>query len=218
MIIDVGAHTGTSFKPYLKQSWRVFAYEPDSTKHPKLDAMLPNPLLTISRDAVADVARASVQFYTSPESTGIASLVPFRSSHTPAEAVATTTLAAEIKKHRITHIDYLKIDTEGYDLQVLKGHDFDIAPEVIMCEFDEIKTRPQHFGHHAIGQLLLDRGYRVFCSQWAPLVRYGSGHTWHSVAPYPCELHHPDAWGNFIALHPRGNLETLAELLQPHLQ
>ncbi len=216
-MIDVGAHTGSSFKPYLRQSWRVFAYEPDSTKHPKLNALLPNPLLSLSQHAVADVVQSAAQFYTSPESTGIASLVPFRASHTPAESVPVTTLAIEIQQHRITHIDYLKIDTEGFDLQVLKGHNFDVAPEVIMCEFDEIKTRPQHFGHHAIGKLLLEEGYAVFCSQWAPLVRYGSGHTWHCIARYPCELHHPDAWGNYIALHPRGHLDTLTTLLSPHV-
>jgi FkbM family methyltransferase len=217
VIIDVGAHFGTSFKPYLREGWRVYAYEPDSTKLEKIEPFLSNPLFTFSRSAVADTVKEGVQFYTSPESTGIASLVAFRDSHAPSEKVSTTTLAIELKQHGITKLDYLKIDTEGYDLHVLKGHDWSVRPEVIMCEFDEIKTRPQGFGYRAIGDLLRSHDYVVYCSQWAPLVKYGSGHAWHSIAAYPCELHHADAWGNFIAVRGDADVETMAQLVKPHV-
>lgn len=217
-MIDVGAHFGTSFRDYLKQGWRVVAFEPDSTKHDKLRGYQPNPLFTFLCDAVADQPRGAMQFYTSPESTGIASLVAFRASHTPSQMVAVTTLAARLRELQIHSIDYLKIDTEGYDLQVLRGHDWSIQPELIMCEFDEIKTRPQGFGFRAIGDLLVSHAYVAYCSQWAPLVRYGSGHAWHSIRRYPCDLHHPDAWGNFIAIR-RDNAHenTLEALIAPHL-
>jgi FkbM family methyltransferase len=32
-----------------------------------------------------------------------------------------TTLDIFVQKHSIQHIDYLKIDTEGYEINVLKG-------------------------------------------------------------------------------------------------
>jgi FkbM family methyltransferase len=217
-MIDVGAHFGTSFRQYLNQGWRVVAFEPDSTKHEKLRPYQSNPLFTFFPEALADQPREDVQFYTSPESTGIASLVAFRSSHTPAEKVAVTTLSLRLHALQISSIDYLKIDTEGYDLQVLRGHDWSIQPELIMCEFDEIKTRPQGFGYRKIGDLLLSHDYAVYCSQWAPLVRYGSGHAWHSIRRYPCDLHHADAWGNFIAIHRENAHEkTLKDLIAPHL-
>ncbi len=217
VMIDVGAHFGTSLRPYLNQGWRVIAFEPDSTKLDKLRPYLANPNLTFLQAAVGDVASEGVQFYTSPESTGIASLVPFRESHTPSEHVPVVTLRDELTRLGVTSIDYLKIDTEGYDHQVLLGHDWNVRPDVIMCEFDEIKTRPQHFDFRKLGDLLLSRGYRVYCSQWAPLVRYGSGHAWHSVSAYPCELHHADAWGNFIAVREDAHVSTMESLLQPHL-
>lgn len=217
VMIDVGAHFGTSFKAYLRQGWRVFAYEPDSTKHEKLQPFLSDPRFMFSRAAVADEVKDGVQFFTSPESTGIASLVAFRESHSPSETVSTTTLSVEVQQHGIQELDYLKIDTEGYDLHVLKGHDWSVRPEVIMTEFDEIKTRQQGFGHRAIGDLLLAHGYVVYCSQWAPLVKYGSGHSWHSISEYPCDLHHPDAWGNFIAIREDASVETMANLVKPHL-
>jgi FkbM family methyltransferase len=216
-MIDVGAHTGTSFRNYLRQGWRVYAYEPDSTKLAALQPHLANPNLTFARVAVADVPRDAMQFYTSPESTGIASLVPFRTSHVPSETVPVVALRDEVRRHGIASIDFLKIDTEGFDLHVLRGHDWDVSPEVILTEFDEVKTRPQGFDHHAIGELLISHGYAVYCSQWAPLVRYGSGHAWHSIRHYPCDLHHPDAWGNFVAVRADAHLDAIEQLVAPHL-
>lgn len=215
-MIDVGAQFGTSFRPYLNQGWRIVAFEPDSTKLPKLEQYLSNPKLSFFRKAVGDKPVESVQFYTSPESTGISSLVPFRDSHAPSETVEVTTLAIELPKLGVTSIDYLKIDTEGYDLSVLRGHDWSVRPEVIMAEFDELKTRPIGHDYRAIGDLLLANGYDAYVSQWAPLVRYGSGHAWHSLAQYPCDLHHPDAWGNFIAVRSDAHVQTMEELIAPH--
>ncbi len=216
-MIDVGAHFGTSFRSYLQQGWRIVAFEPDSTKLPKLQPYLNHPNLTFYQAAVGDQAGGKVQFYTSAESTGIASLVPFRESHTPSEMVDRTTLAVELSKLKIDKIDYLKIDTEGYDLHVLKGHDWRVLPEVIMTEFDEIKTRPQNFSFKEIGDLLVSQGYEVWCSEWAPLVKYGSGHAWSSIKKYPCELNHADGWGNFIAIRSDAHVETMESLIAPHL-
>jgi len=216
-LIDVGAHFGTSFRQYLNEGWRVLAFEPDSTKFEKLRPYQGQPKFELVTAAVGDSAETSVQFYTSPESTGIASLVPFRESHVPAEQVKQTTLATELKTRGIDKIDFLKIDTEGYDLLVLRGHDWSIRPEVILTEFDEVKTRHLGTSYRDIGDLLRQNSYVVFCSQWAPLVRYGSGHAWHSIAKYPCELHHADAWGNFVAVRADTNVQTMRDLVAPHL-
>ena len=219
IIVDVGAQFGTSFRPYLQIGWRAIAFEPDSTKWPTLQKYVANPLLTLSNKAVGDVPRSDVQFFTSAESTGISSLVAFRDSHVPSEKVTQTTLADELAALHIDSIDYLKIDTEGYDYFVLKGYDWRVLPEVIMCEFDEVKTR--HIGktNHDLAQLLLRKGYTTWCSAWEPLVKYGSGHMWHSLTPYESathQLHNQDAWGNFIAVRGAG-VEQMRELIAPHV-
>ena len=216
-MIDVGAHFGTSFRQYLGEGWRVLAFEPDSTKFDKLRPYEANPNFELLKVAVGDAAKSDVQFFTSPESTGIASLVPFRDSHTPAEKVQQLTLGGELAKRGIATIDFLKIDTEGYDLLVLRGHDWTIRPEVILTEFDEVKTR--HLGTHYrdIGDFLLSHGYTVFCSQWQPLVKYGTGHTWEAIGQYPCELKHADAWGNFVAVRMDAGVETMRQLVNPHV-
>lgn len=216
VMIDVGAQFGTSFRPYLNLGWRCVAFEPDSTKFEKLEKYKANPLLTFFPHAVGDKPAEGVQFFTSPESTGIATLAPFRPSHVPSEKVRVVTLADELRALSIKTIDYLKIDTEGYDLAVLRGHDWGILPEVIMCEMDEVKTRPIGHNFQTLGDLLAGHGYTVWLSQWAPLVQYGSGHTWHSISRYPCALHHPDAWGNFVAVRNDAFVETMTELIGPH--
>ena len=217
VMVDVGAQFGTSFKPYLNQGWRCIAFEPDSTKLAKLQQFLSNPQLTFLQAAVGEKPAASMQFYTSTESTGISSLVAFRHSHTPSESVPVTTLAIELPKLGIERIDYLKIDTEGYDLFVLRGHDWRIKPDVVMAEFDETKTRHVGTSYRDIGDLLLKQGYTVYASEWQPLLRYGSGHTWQAMKPYPCDLDHPDAWGNFIAVCNDANVAAMKALVQPHM-
>ena len=216
-MVDVGAHSGTSFRPYLEQGWRVLAFEPDSTKHAKLSRFIGRPGYTFLPFAVGDQPSAAVQFFTSPESTGISSLVPFRSSHTPADQVPVTTLAAELAAANIKAVDYLKVDTEGYDLAVLRGHDWRVKPDVLMCEFDEVKTRILGHDYRSLGDLLLDQGYAVWLSQWVPLERYGSGHTWNSIGPYPGPLHTADAWGNFIAVRQDSAVHTMRDLVSTHL-
>jgi len=52
-------------------------------------------------------------------------------------------------------IDYLPIDTEGSELEILKGFDFDeFDISIIMCEHNFTEKRAEIHG------LLVDKGYR----------------------------------------------------------
>jgi len=224
MMIDVGAHFGTSFRNYLNAGWRVIAFEPDATKFAKLAAYEGRPGFELLKVAVSDSPREAMPFYTSTESTGIASLLAFRESHMLADQVKVVTLKEVLQERQITKIDFLKIDTEGYDLQVLRGHDWTIKPEVILTEFDEVKTR--HLGHHmnALADLIAAHGYEIYISEWFPLERYGANHQWRCISEYPAQLQHDNAWGNLIAI--RGGaldaqnsalLDRMRQLIVPHL-
>lgn len=216
-MVDVGAQFGTSFRDYLRRDWRVLAFEPDALKFPQLARYESSPFLTLVKKAVGDRPSDGMPFFTSPESTGISSIVPFRDSHVPAGAVPVVTLTDELAIMGGRHVDYLKIDTEGYDLAVLCGFPWDRGrPEVILAEFDEIKTRRLGHTFRAIGDLIIRHGYDVYCSQWHPIVRYGGGYGWHSIVRYPCDLFHADAWGNFIAVRSDASTETMARLVGAH--
>lgn len=48
-------------------------------------------------------------------------MIPFHESHKEVGTIDTITLSKYIEKKEIKEIDFLKIDTEGYDLFVLQG-------------------------------------------------------------------------------------------------
>jgi len=61
-------------------------------------------------------------------------------------------LSEIIKKYKISHIDYMNVDVEGLDLQVLKSHNWSIKPKVISVE-DSNKE--------GIGSFLSQHGYEL---------------------------------------------------------
>ncbi len=76
--------------------------------------------------------------------------------HMITEKVAVVTLQALLKKHKVTKIDILQIDTEGYDYHVLKQIPFDkIKPSIIIFE-DRHLTEKQKY---LCQKLLADNGY-----------------------------------------------------------
>ena len=212
VMIDVGAMRGLALSPFCQAGWQVFAFEPDPTNRKELETRFGhNPNLTIDGRAVADRIAENMPFYSSPESPGISSLHPFRKSHEETCTVSTTTIADFAREKGLHQIDYLKIDAEGYDLLVLKGVPWDsIKPKVIMCEFEDSKTRSLGYTMHDMAHYLTERGYTVLVSEWHPVIRYGTKQDWHRFVPYPCELDDPDAWGNLIAFREQPDLQEIA--------
>jgi|GEM_PF-62360 len=214
LMIDVGAMHGSALAPFLEHGWRVFAFEPDPVNRTELKERFgSHPRLMIDNRAVTHKAGEEMPFYRSDESSGISSLHPFHKSHKETCRVSTTTIADFVREKDLHHIDYLKIDVEGYDFQVLKGVPWDrIKPNVIMCEFEDSKTRSLGYAMHDMARYLTERGYTVLVSEWHPVIRYGVKHDWHRLVTYPCELNHPDAWGNLIAFREQPNLQTIATI------
>jgi FkbM family methyltransferase len=214
VMIDVGAHTGTTFRPFLDRGWRVLAAEPDPSKFPALDRFAGVDNFSLLPVALGDCEETERQFFTSSESTGISSLIPFRASHVPSAMVRVTTLARVIEEYGIERVEFLKIDTEGYDERVLRGFPWwRLKPEVILCEFDEQKQCGLDSDYRSLGHLLLSQGYHVYISEWDPIERYGGSHRWRDVRPFPCTLAHPAAWGNFIALRAGADVARLERVL-----
>ena len=48
------------------------------------------------------------------------------------------TLDSLIAKHKFEHINYLKIDVEGHELNILDNYSWEIEPDVIKCEHAHI--------------------------------------------------------------------------------
>jgi FkbM family methyltransferase len=201
VMVDVGAHHGDSCWPFLDSGWTVWAFEPDPGNARRLEGLQrKHPGLHLDRRAVTDSDGHTMTLYTSELSTGISSLHPFHESHREGARVETVTLAGFCRERGIGGIDFLKIDTEGFDLPVLKGHDWDGSrPTVVMCEFEDRRTDSTGYSSLDLAALLRDRNYHLAVSEWHPVVDYGGTHRWRRVFAFGDEPLDGAAWGNLVA-------------------
>jgi FkbM family methyltransferase len=200
VMVDVGAHFGESLSPYLERGWKIHAFEPDPTNRKRLKQNVEGKNIQLYECAVSDREDDGVAFFASPESDGISGLSAFRETHHQVDTVRLTTLTRVLSEANESKVDYLKIDTEGHDLFVLRGFPWSrIQPDVVMCEFEDSKTIPLGYNYIKIGDYLLGKGYIVFLSEWFPIKRYGANHKWRQWRSYPCQLQDKNGWGNLVA-------------------
>lgn len=201
IMLDVGAHVGTSAEYFHDHGWTIHCFEPDAKNRAQLvERFKTSDKVTIDPRAVSDKPAEGVSFFTSPESTGISGLHAFRDTHQVSDRVDVTTVADIVHKRDLTRIDFLKIDVEGFDLSVLKGVPWNtLKPEVIECEFEDAKTLRLGHDWKFVADFLRDKGYSVYISEWHPIIRYGISHDWKCIHKYPdCEISE-NAWGNILA-------------------
>jgi FkbM family methyltransferase len=216
VMVDVGAHFGSALHAFAERGWQVYAYEPDPDNRQKLmQRVNDHSNVRVDDRAVSDRPGQVLPFFSSEESTGISGLSAFRDSHQQRCEVVTTTVAQICEEHHLGEIDFLKIDTEGFDLMVLKGVPWEqIRPRVIECEFEDRKTVPLGYSFHDLAQYLVDRGYTVLVSEWHPVIRYGIRHDWYRLMTYPCQLDNAEAWGNLLAFREPPDLDQVAAIAQ----
>ena len=216
IMIDVGAHHGGSLAPFAQAGWQVYAFEPHSGNRAILTNSFGNlPNIHIDDRAVSDHLEDEVTFYKSVESTGVSGLCAFLPSHKAAEKVSVTTLQRFLVEQKLEkqEIDFLKIDTEGFDLMVLKGFPWnEKQPRMILCEFEDSKTMPLGYSFQDLAAFLVERGYKLVISEWYPVKRYGGLHDWKRFTTYPCTLEDPTAWGNIFAVKDDNLYQRLLEV------
>lgn len=91
VMIDVGAHQGSSLIGFLDDGWTVYAFEPDDknrgllqervSRHPNKDRILIDPR------CVGREPQSGMPFYASEESSGISSLAAFHRTHVASQHV-----------------------------------------------------------------------------------------------------------------------------------
>lgn len=208
VMIDVGAHYGSSLLPFAKLGWEVFAFEPDDENRGRLYERLSREAsafrVQVDARCVGDTPAPKVSFYRSPISSGISAVTAFHHSHTKSQDVEVITLSQFLIERNIKQVNYLKIDTEGSDLYVLRGFPWEVAlrPMVILCEYEDRKTRPLGHTWRDIAYYLECRGYVIYLSEWHPVVRYGIRHDFKALKRLPDADVDSNGWGNIIAFRP----------------
>ena len=217
MMVDVGTHHGGSSVGFLKAGWRVLGFEPDPTNRERVTKRLgANPRFTLDPRAVSDEPKSGVSFFASDQSTGASSLAAFTQNHHETATVDITTLDIALREYGIEQVRLLKIDAEGFDKHVLEGFPWDrTKPAAIMCEFEDRKTKPLGYTTADMADLLVEKGYHVYVSEWHPIVRYGVQHDWRQMFRWGSGLTPADqSWGNLIAFRYKADADAFEELVR----
>lgn len=214
VMIDVGANFGNSCDVYLGKDWTVHAFEPDPDNRRELLKIWAScDRLIVNEEAVSDKSGQKVPFYASAESTGVSGMSAFTNGHKQIGTVETVTLHDYCRKAGLEHIDFLKVDVEGFDKFVLDGFPWETnKPDVVLAEYDDAKTIPLGYSAHDLAKVMVGQGYVVYVSEWHPVIRYGIAHDWKQLIRYSDELDLSKTWGNMIGLREDPGPARLKEL------
>ena len=136
-MVDVGACHGELAEPLLASGWTADLFEPDPKARATLEPIAGKygSRCRIFGMAVSNSAVREVAFHQAP--TGLSGLgeSPFGSTKALL-TVPCTRLATFYAEHDVKFVDFLKIDAEGFDFDVLASHDFDVMrPSLVMVEY-----------------------------------------------------------------------------------
>ncbi len=168
VFIDVGANVGTWTDFFLKSmsnEGKGILFEPSEQAIYKLrQHFAQKSSIELVNAAVSDIS-GEMSFFEEPNSGETSSLVEgFSNSTASKKLVKVVTLDDEVEKRSLEHIDFLKIDTEGYDLHVLRGTSRLLENnkiDVIQFEYNS----PWAFAGSTLAEafrLLKSFGYKVF--------------------------------------------------------
>lgn len=210
VMIDVGAHHGSSLDGFAESGWTIYAFEPDPKNRAYLQSLVGRKSnVHIDTRGVSDVSQKDVAFFTSEVSTGISSLSSFHASHRETRRIDLITLSDFAVEQNIARVDFLKIDTEGFDIFVLRGFPWErFTPQCVVCEYENRKTVPLGYDTANMCSFLTERGYEIAISEWYPVVEYGGSVTWKAFRRSAAEID-PESWGNVIAYRPGTPLAKL---------
>ena len=146
VLLDVGANYG-SYAEYLSRiapTARIHAFEPHPSTFRRLSQHLSGRNVTLVQEALSDRGGELELFdFADGDGSTQASLsqeaVGFFADRVVRHAIRSTTLDAYLEREGIERVDFLKIDTEGFDLNVLKGAERAIRERRIgMIQFEFI--------------------------------------------------------------------------------
>lgn len=204
VMFDVGGHAGGALYPFAKDGWKVHSFEPNPIMLKKLQENIKRwglkDVITYSQ-ALGDSEKKDVDFYLSSESTGISSVIPFHATHEKKYKVDIESVNSISSRIGIDKINFLKIDVEGNDYNVLLGVDWKRNdPDVIVVEYEDAKTKVLNITMPDIVNYLITKGYEVKISEWLPIVKYGAEHTWSKfIDQEHMNEYNRQGWGNLIA-------------------
>jgi FkbM family methyltransferase len=169
-VADVGANVGRWSRSLLAAASaagraadvRLHAFEPDAGAYARLERALDGAPATVNAVALSDRHGTSA-FHTVAPAAGTNSLHPAPGTTTTAGTVSTITLDSYAARSGVPRFAFVKIDTEGHDLTVLRGARALLAEHriaAVQFEYNHRWVYARAFLRDVF-DLLADVGYRV---------------------------------------------------------
>lgn len=122
IVVDIGANVGGISFYFAKKypDCVIYAYEPHPVNYANLLKGIEKNGFTNIKPfnlAVFDEAEVEMEIYLDPENSGASSLFYPNEN---AASIETTTLDLIIKQNNLEHIDYLKLDCEGSEFEIME--------------------------------------------------------------------------------------------------
>jgi len=172
IIFDVGANIGQSASWFLRDYAEacIWCFEPSAQLYAGLkNRYANNPRVTCEHCAIGSSGGEATLIQTANSSmfhlSGNATVLPPGVTAIGSEGVRVMTLDDYCSRCGIDHVDFLKIDTEGHDLEVLRGAIGMLASNRVACVQCECSMNPENKFHCAfedIKDLLENFNYRLF--------------------------------------------------------
>lgn len=178
-VIDVGAHQGESlehFSDLIPGKFDYYGFEPNPESFTELEGFV-----SLQKDdrqsvnlfpAAVGAAAGSVLFRIAKASEVSGVLVPesellirvASGDHEIKEAIDVRQICLDdfLAEQKIARVDILKIDTEGYDLEVVRGAQASLRRgivEVVLCEVFFVRYRENQAYFWEIATVLAELGY-----------------------------------------------------------
>ncbi|MFP4436418.1 MAG: FkbM family methyltransferase [Chloroflexaceae bacterium] len=170
-IFDVGANIGQSAKKFLK--WfpqaQIYCFEPVAATCAELRRNVKGQhniqCFHLALGAGSGKGQMLLQgsaemFFLTDDTAGTA-----QPSGTPLEEVAIVSIDDFCANQNLTRINYLKIDTDGYDLEVLKGAERMVQEQridLVQVEVSMNSTNTDHVSFEILKHYLEERNYLLF--------------------------------------------------------
>jgi FkbM family methyltransferase len=164
IVIDVGAYTGewtTTFKSIFPTA-KVLMFEPQKSKQSKLSALADSdPGISFQSKLLGASSLERVKFYESETTSSV--LTETTKSEQAATWLSMTTLDEATQNTEFAHPDFLKLDVQGYELEVLKGGTQALAAaQAVLMEVNLLEVIEGAPLFHETVAFMAARDFRVY--------------------------------------------------------
>lgn len=180
VIFDVGANVGQSAELFLRAypAAKIYCFEPVAASFHALRETLAEKGGQVELHQLAMGAeRGQARIATSGTGTCATMMTPTTAGYQQSEEIRVDTLDTFCSNAGITRIDYLKIDTEGNDLNVLRGAEHLLGDGGATVVEVEAGMHPENRLHVPLEDLkahLQEYGYRCF-GIYEPVAEWTTG-------------------------------------------